>query len=921
MNIFHSLTAFFVLQAIAPTVKAQTGADYLRTYNKTTCTVPFDIKAEGQPFRVAWGMDTAWDWDRNVNIGVAYIGKGNFETGRVSFQPNELVTTKGDGTYELTSKQKTALNSRISHIKLTGVTQANINCDHEALNDNNGFANYVGKPIEWYKLIKASVQYCESKGLHIISISPFNEPDLAAWGEGSKEDFLNICKLIRQDPYFDNIRLCGGNTLNCDMAMEWYSYLKEYLDEGNTHQLAGSLRNYANFFSTVTADGKYATGDELHNVGEAIVGVNYGMTSGIWWGFDARARGQFCLDSNQGVRLGYAEDENTWTSAAVYRNDQTNETHAYIGSSERQASNATYNFVSTTEDVYFNGFGPCRQYVFDIPGGTGYQIGQINAEKIIDITYGDDVPQESIDGTYCIMNYNNKMLLAVPSNTTATTNAQCITRKTSATATQQQWVVTPYIDAGDCSYYTITLNTGKNMQLDVLDWNLNSGAKAIIYKNDKPGTNEQWYLKYAGEGYWYIVSRYSNKALYSAYTASGSVVTLGEVPTNETDKDMKKRYMWRFQKLDALCNTNKPNWTDAQLTATPFAASIRLNWNVIDDENVTYNVLRAKKSDNKFNTIARSITGGTFLDNTAIGTTEYIYKIVPVAYNGTRGDASETVEASATGNKALIMQLQFDGDISDNTINKFDAAIYGEQSYTSLDILKKSGTKAFKASDLKSFLQVPYSVANLDSMTIACWVRWNGKNKWERIFDFGNGTNNYMFFTPSNGTQMRFVMKNGGDEQILTSGSQVRAATWQHVAITINPLDNGYVEAKIYINGEEVASSNTFTIKPSDIAPVLNYIGRSQFNSDAIFSGTLDDFRIYNYALSPEEIVEIQTDLEAQSKFLDDDSTDIPNVADNDGSTRIATGYYTTNGLKTSAPQRGVNIVKYSDGTTKKIIK
>jgi hypothetical protein len=215
------------------------------------------------------------------------------------------VTDNGDGTYTLSARQKKRLKKRIDMIKTTGTKEINLNCDHEVLflevnndgvctskEDFTGKNNYGGKPEEWYKLIKASVQYCQSQGLKVISVSPFNESDFVNWhqyygneNQGMK-DFLAIAKLIKEDPFFDGIRVCGGNTLNCDRALPWYNALKEYLDEGNTHQLAGSFDTYANFFTQVVKDGKLGTADELHNVGEAIVGAEYGMTTGIWWGFD-----------------------------------------------------------------------------------------------------------------------------------------------------------------------------------------------------------------------------------------------------------------------------------------------------------------------------------------------------------------------------------------------------------------------------------------------------------------------------------------------------------------------------------------------------------------------------------------------------------------------------------------------------------
>ena len=48
--------------------------------------------------------------------------------------------------------------------------------------------------------------------------------------------------------------------------MKWYEHNKEFLDEGNTHQLAGSFDTYAEFFTKVREDGRHATADELHNV-------------------------------------------------------------------------------------------------------------------------------------------------------------------------------------------------------------------------------------------------------------------------------------------------------------------------------------------------------------------------------------------------------------------------------------------------------------------------------------------------------------------------------------------------------------------------------------------------------------------------------------------------------------------------------
>jgi hypothetical protein len=46
------------------------------------------------------------------------------------------------------------------------------------------------------------------------------------------------------------------------------------------------------------------------------------------------------------------------------------------------------------------------------------------------------------------------------------------------------------------------------------------------------------------------------------------------------------------------------------------------------------------------------------------------------------------------------------------------------------------------------------------------------------------------------------------------------------------------------------------TVRPSDFTPIFNYIGRSQF-SDPLFNGFIDDFCVFNYVLSANEVARL----------------------------------------------------------------
>jgi hypothetical protein len=189
--------------------------------------------------------------------------------------------------------------------------------------------------------------------------------------------------------------------------------------------------------------------------------------------------------------------------------------------------------------------------------------------------------------------------------------------------------------------------------------------------------------------------------------------------------------------------------------------------------------------------------------------------------------------------------------LNDTTENVMDAAVYENEGYAAGNPDLNTDDVTYKGLSLSStrYAQLPYEVANHDELTFCAWVKCLSITKqWQRIFDFGNGTSQYMFLTPNAGSTMRFAIKNGGSEQTLDC-AKLPAAKWKHVAVAI-----GKEKTTIYIDGEEAASSSDITIKPSDIRPAMNFLGRSQFDSDPAFTGTIQDVRIYNYALTADEV-------------------------------------------------------------------
>lgn len=677
----------------------------------------------------------------------------------------------------------------------------------------------------------------ESQGLTITSVSPFNEPDYTATGQGSLGDFYNICGVLRANSHFDNIRISGGNTLNTDAALNWYDSLKDLLDEGNTHQLAGSFDNYATFFETVRANGHHATNDELHNVMEAMVGVEYGMQTGIWWGTAEFARGEF-VKASDGVRLGYAEHRPNWSAASVYKN-LDGKVQLFGGTSERQATSTTYRFVSKEKDVYYDGYGPQREYTMVLPGGTGYQQGQTNAERMVNVSWGDDI-QPVIDGQYVLVNRNSGKVMEVAGGSTAAgANVQ---QGTYNDSNYQKWNVTPVSSriGGDFSYFTIkSVSSGK--VLDDLNFSLDDGGN-IMQWDDSNSANQQRYLEYAADGWFYIRSRHSAKCLDvfdSSTTDGGNII--------QWEKNSGTNQQWRFIPVGAAIEFVAPN-APTNLVATAKAESIRLDWTTNSESDLAgYTIFRAESSGGPYNTIARNVTSTSFVDNTVTISESYFYKIKAVDKSLNSSIYSNEAFVTPTGDKDLVSHLLFDGNTLDKSDNLNHSALYGDALYVD-DIF---GTKAIKLNGTNNFVQLPATLANQQEITIAAWVDWSGGASGQRIFDFGNDSNEYMYLTPKSVTdQMRFAIRNGGVEQVLDAPA-LPSGKWSHVAVTL-----GSSSTKIYVNGILKSESNTITSRPLDFKPVLNYIGRSQF-SDPLFNGSIDAFRVYNYELNANEIAVI----------------------------------------------------------------
>ncbi len=832
-------------------------ASFLNPQPKADVTVPFRVADAGTPTPIEWGLDLAWLSEDNVRTGVLYAGRDLIDIIRLSFQPTAGVE---NGTWSADQQNDLRKRADIARKWLKPNVGVYVNDDHKSVDDwyNSTDVSSQERGRRWAKVIDMAVDYYKSRGLtNLVALQGFNEPDYG-WDQGApgqtKPDQKNVYRALREDEgwkeKYANVRMCGANTLNDDKALEWYNYMLPYINEGNTHQLAGDFNHYADFFKAVRQNGHHATADELHNVMEAMVGVEYGMQTGIWWGTNEHVRTLFMQatgHANPGQRLAYGEHRNNWTSASVYRMpDGTMQ--AFGGMSERQSYTTRYDFVATDRPVWYDGQRG-RSYSMYLPGGTGYQVGQTNAEVAVQVQSGSDIMPHIQAGTYKIMNVNSGKLMGFSSKPTSgwTSVTQ---RNNNNTYKYLQWKLTPLQTTGDFSYWKFELNTDNGMLLDLKDWNYNDGADVGVYPGDG-NVLEQWYLQYAGNGAFYIRNRYSNKCLEVAdgRTTAGSNIQCGEFK-GETYQQ------WCFLSTNVTPNQVAPAAPTA-LQVTPGAASIQLQWVAPADKDVLeYVVLRNGYA------LAKGLTECEFVDNEAELDSVYTYSVYAIDKSLNYGAHSEEVKGVAvTGEQTLVQALALETDLNDSSDNANHVAVNGTPKFAT-----RGDHTGLDFEGTSTYAQLPYTIATHNDLTISCWLYYRGGSQWQRVWDFGNDTEHYMFLTSNYGGGVRFAIKNGNAEEHVDAGKTILSNRWHHLVVTISDK-----EAKLYVNGT-LCGTKTLNISPAELRPTLNYIGRSQFSADPLLRGTVRDFRIYNYALSAEQIQNHATAVNAVEAATTDSS-------------------------------------------------
>lgn len=274
-----------------------------------------------------------------------------------------------------------------------------------------------------------------------------------------------------------------------------------------------------------------------------------------------------------------------------------------------------------------------------------------------------------------------------------------------------------------------------------------------------------------------------------------------------------------------------------------------VEWNPI--LNLNYNVKRAASSGGPYTTIGNTTTS-RYTDTTVTNGNTYYYVVASVDSSIENANSQEVI---ATPGAAQSGYWKFDETGGTKGVDSWGAN-HATLAATASRSAGYAGQSLLLNGTATAYAYLPAGeVSALNNFTIAAWVRMDAISTWMRVFDFGSGTNQYMFLTVqaavvSGKSTVRYAIKNGGSEQNINYNYTFPLNTWTHLAVTMSGNTTS-----LYINGTLVATSTSINIKPSALGNTTqNYFGKSQFSADPMFRGSIDECKIYSRALSASEI-------------------------------------------------------------------
>ena len=251
---------------------------------------------------------------------------------------------------------------------------------------------------------------------------------------------------------------------------------------------------------------------------------------------------------------------------------------------------------------------------------------------------------------------------------------------------------------------------------------------------------------------------------------------------------------------------------------------------------------------------------------TAPDVTKYIDLTATIECNGETTTTTKRVKA--LGGNLISEGLEFYYD--------FETKLNGDKVYDNAQ--KSYNAKAENVTLIDGYASInggtiilpsAYPEKLKGSYSVSMWVKLSNamatSGGMYRFFDFGGGTytSQFLRYIPAAG-QLTFMDRGtagDGANWAIDTTAEIGKTGWNLVSFTYDMTAGGAAQAKVYVDGVEVANSGNYSALTNSIYNIntssnTGFIGRTQWNNadNPDYMGYMVDVRIYSRVLSADEI-------------------------------------------------------------------
>jgi hypothetical protein len=146
------------------------------------------------------------------------------------------------------------------------------------------------------------------------------------------------------------------------------------------------------------------------------------------------------------------------------------------------------------------------------------------------------------------------------------------------------------------------------------------------------------------------------------------------------------------------------------------------------------------------------------------------------------------------------------------------------------------------------------------SATIEVWFTSTSDGGYARVFDFGQRGQGYVFLTVNDGggdaARAAITASDFGEEATISTESSSSASGVNdgkpHMAAVV--IDSKAEKFYFYIDGHQIGSPASIDAGLDGVKGANQWLGRSSFDADAGLTGSISEFRVYDTALTADQI-------------------------------------------------------------------